>query len=73
LEKTLQLRIPYVLRMMDESIEKIKKGKKSNFPVMLERNHFLINKVIEYLDPVEIKWEVSDKIENYPENVYFIV
>lgn len=71
--KALQLRIPYVLRMIDESIEKIGKNRDMNTPVMLSRKHFLINKVIDYLDPTEIKWEIGEKVEQYPDNFYSIV
>ncbi len=61
--KLIQLRIPYVLRMIDELIDKISKDKFPSVGVMLGRNEFVINKVIDYLDECGIEWSVSDKIE----------
>jgi len=63
LRKALQLRIPYVLRMIDESIDKITADKFPSVGVMLGRREFVINKVIDYLDEVGIEWEISDKFQ----------
>jgi hypothetical protein len=62
--KALLLRIPFVLRMIDESIEKISKDKFPTVGVMLGRNEYVINKVIDFLDDCGIEWSVSDKIEH---------
>jgi len=62
--KALLLRIPFVLRMIDESIEKISKDKFPTVGVMLGRNEYVINKVIDFLDECGIEWSVSDKIES---------
>jgi hypothetical protein len=64
IKKALQLRIPYVLRMIDESIEKITKDKFPTVGIMLGRRDFIINKVIDYLDLCGIEWEISDKVES---------
>ncbi|MHA1297827.1 MAG: hypothetical protein ACTSO9_00110 [Candidatus Helarchaeota archaeon] len=61
--KIFQLRIPYVLRMIDETIDKINKDKFPEIGVMLGRSEFVINMVIEYLDMCGIEWEIKDKIE----------
>jgi hypothetical protein len=61
--KALQLRIPYILRMIDESIDKISKDKFPTVGIMLGRKEFVINKVIDYLDLCGIEWAIDDKIE----------
>lgn len=61
--KALQLRIPYVLRMIDESIDKISKDKFPSVGVMMGRSERVINMVIQYLDQCGIEWEITDKIE----------
>jgi hypothetical protein len=63
IKKALQLRIPFVLRMIDETIEKITQDKFPSVGVMLGRREFVINKVIDYLDMVGIEWAIQDKFE----------
>jgi len=63
IRKALQLRIPFVLRMIDESIDKIEKDKFPSVGVMMGRSEYVINLVIEYLDLCGIEWETSEKYE----------
>ena len=64
IRKALQLRIPFILRMIDESIDKISKDKFPTVGIMLGRREFVINKVIDYLDICGIEWAIDDKIES---------
>jgi hypothetical protein len=63
IKQMLKWRIPYVLRMIDESIEKIKDDKFPPVGVMTGRSEFIINCVIDYLDEAGIVWSISDKFE----------
>jgi hypothetical protein len=63
IRKALQLRIPFVLRMIDESIDKIEKDKFPSVGVMMGRSEYVINLVIEYLDLCGIEWETTEKYE----------
>ncbi|MHA1799061.1 MAG: hypothetical protein ACTSVY_11505, partial [Candidatus Helarchaeota archaeon] len=62
-KKALALRIPYVLRKIDETIDKISKDKFPQVGVMRGREEFIINLVIEYLDMCGIEWETTEKYE----------
>ncbi|GAB4310633.1 MAG: hypothetical protein Kow0069_10920 [Promethearchaeota archaeon] len=55
-------RIPYVLRMIDETVEKIKRDKYPPVGVMTGRREFVVNTVIEQLAGVGIKWEMAKKL-----------
>jgi hypothetical protein len=68
-KKAWKLRIPFVLRMIDESIEMITVDKFPAPGVMLGRAEFVINKVIEYLEECGIEWEIEGKVEEEPEAV----
>lgn len=63
MKSVLRLRIPYVLRMIDDSIEMIEKDKFPPVGVMQGRAEYVIDKVIEALEMCGIEWEISDKIE----------
>ena len=63
IRKALYLRIPFVLRKIDETIKKIEKDKYPAVGVMAGRQEFIINKAIEYLDECGIQWEREDKFE----------
>ena len=63
IRQMLKWRIPYVLRMIDESIEQIKNDKMPPVGVMTGRSEFVIKQVLEYLDQAGIVWSISDKFE----------
>ncbi len=63
IKQMLKWRIPYVLRMIDESIEQIKNDKMPPVGVMTGRTEFVIKQVLEYLDQAGIVWSISDKFE----------
>ncbi|MFO8019275.1 MAG: hypothetical protein R6U96_11610 [Promethearchaeia archaeon] len=63
IRKALYLRIPFVLRKIDETIKKIEKDKYPAVGVMTGRQEFIINKAIEHLDECGIQWEREDKFE----------
>jgi len=63
IKQMLKWRIPYVLRMIDESIEQIKNDKMPPVGVMTGRSEFVIRQVLEYLDQAGIVWSISDKFE----------
>ncbi|MHA1438454.1 MAG: hypothetical protein ACTSPD_12840, partial [Promethearchaeota archaeon] len=61
--KALYLRIPFVLRKIDETTKKIEKDKYPPVGVMTGRDEFIINSVINYLELCGIEWEREDKFE----------
>jgi hypothetical protein len=63
----LKRRIPYVLRMIDESIEQIKNDKFPVVGVMTGRTEFVIKQVLQYLDDAGIVWSISNKYEEMEE------
>jgi len=62
-KKALYLRIPFVLRKIDETTKKIEKNKFPAVGVMTGRDEFIINSVINYLELCGIEWEREDKFE----------
>lgn len=62
-KKALYLRIPFVLRKIDESIKKIEKDKFPAVGVMTGRNEFIINRIMDSLEDCDIEWEREGKIE----------
>ncbi|MGQ4872927.1 MAG: hypothetical protein ACP6IY_02525 [Promethearchaeia archaeon] len=63
LKKLIYLRIPYVLRKIDETIKKIEKDKYPPVGVMTGREIFIINNLLNYLEECGIEWEREDKFE----------
>ncbi|GAB4310606.1 MAG: hypothetical protein Kow0069_10880 [Promethearchaeota archaeon] len=59
--KGLQMRIPFVLRMIDESIKKISEDKYPAVGVMKARREFIVESVVSRLDEVGIKWDVTER------------
>ncbi|MHA1732852.1 MAG: hypothetical protein ACTSU5_12980 [Promethearchaeota archaeon] len=59
--KAWQLRIPFVLRMIDESIKKINDNKYPSVGVMKSRREFVMGSVVDRLDEVGIEWDVTEK------------
>lgn len=62
-KKAIYLRIPFVLRKIDETVKKIEKDKFPPVGVMTGRNEFIINSVINYLEECGLEWERKDKFE----------
>lgn len=62
-KRILLLRIPYVLRMIDETIDKITSDKFPTVGVMTGRNDEIINRVIDSLTECGIEWDIEDKVE----------
>ena len=63
IKKAIYLRIPYVLRKIDETVKKIEKDKYPAVGVMTGRTEFIINSIIDYLEECGIEWEREDKFE----------
>jgi hypothetical protein len=61
--KALYLRIPFVLRKIDETVKKIERNRYPAVGVMKGRNEFIIDSVIDYLEMCGIEWEREDKFE----------
>ncbi|MBD3354251.1 MAG: hypothetical protein GF364_22405 [Candidatus Lokiarchaeota archaeon] len=59
--RALRLRIPFVLRMIDESINKISDDKFPTVGVMRNRNQYIVDLVVSYLEDVGIEWETTEK------------
>jgi len=62
-KKAIYLRIPFVLRKIDETTKKIEKDKFPAVGVMTGREEFIINSVINFLEMCGIEWEREDKFE----------
>ncbi|MGV9172370.1 MAG: hypothetical protein ACOC35_07375, partial [Promethearchaeia archaeon] len=63
IKKAIYLRIPFVLRKIDETIDKIEKDKYPAVGVMTGRDDYIINNVISSLEEIGIEWEREDKFE----------
>jgi hypothetical protein len=63
IRKALYLRIPFVLRKIDETVKKIEKDKYPAVGVMTGRDEFIINSIIDNLEECGIEWEREDKFE----------
>jgi len=61
IRKAIYLRIPFVLRKIDETIKKIEKDKYPAVGVMTGREEFIINRVLLLLDEIGIEWERKEK------------
>ncbi|MHA1732163.1 MAG: hypothetical protein ACTSU5_09470 [Promethearchaeota archaeon] len=55
------MRIPFVLRMIDETVEKIKKDKFPPVGVMTGRREYVVNRIIDELSLIGVKWEMAKK------------
>ncbi|MHA1338617.1 MAG: hypothetical protein ACTSRZ_00005 [Promethearchaeota archaeon] len=62
-KRLLRLRIPFVLRMINESIDLISKDKFPKVGVMRNRNELIISMIVDVLDELGIGWETSEKFE----------
>ncbi|MHA1249220.1 MAG: LamG-like jellyroll fold domain-containing protein [Candidatus Helarchaeota archaeon] len=63
IKKAIYLRIPYILRKIDETIKKIEKDKYPAVGVMTGRSEFIINSILDFLETCGIEWEREDKFE----------
>jgi xanthosine utilization system XapX-like protein len=62
--KAFQLRIPLVLRLIAETIDKIQKDKyPAETGVLPGRNEFIVNTLLDRLDQVGIQWEKGEKYQ----------
>ena len=63
IKRFLRLRIPFVLRMINESIDLITKDKFPKVGVMKNRNEMIISMIIDVLDELGIEWESTEKFD----------